>query len=352
MDAPSGLAMRRRTLLQAAALCAFAPRQAAASDTVLTLASFPGYHVPATLTAFTERTGIAVTVQVFDSNEDLLAACLRGEHYDLLTISHYMVPHFAALGLLRPVTSSTLQLLGPMHWLRKYAHFGQLDQQWFAVPKNYGTTGYLYRRSKLPVLQNWHDFWDAVTTHAKRRCSVIEDVQTLIGAALCYHGHSINSTDPAQLLQAEQLLQSCRPYLRAMVADVDAAAAAGDWLLMSWSDSGYALTQADPDWQFVQPRSSEAWCDFYGVGRESSQPDRAEALLQWLLQPEQVAQEVIELGVSPVDERVLALLPETVRNNAIIFPPRAVLANLEMSSQEALREPLRGEIFARFAASF
>lgn len=346
--------VRRRTLLQAAGWLGLAPLWARAATTrpVLRVAVFPDYNVTAVLEAFQQAHGVEIQLDAFNSNEDLLAACVGGARYDLLTLSHYMVPHFATLGLLRPVSAALLSALAPAHWHMRLAQYGRVDQQWLAVPKNSGTTGFLYRQSRLPALTDWRGFWDAAMSAASRRCSVLDDVQTLIGAALRYDEHSLNSTRPGELLQAEQLLQRCRPHLRSMTAEVDEALAHGDWLAMAWSDTGYWLSQQQPDLRYVYPRGGEQWCDFYAISRSSNQVPLVEKLLAWLLAPEQIAQEVVELGVSPVDERVIGLLPDTVRRNTIVFPAADDLARAEMSSQEALREPLRGEIFARFAASF
>ncbi len=346
--------MLRRTVLKASlyGFCCTQLPVVRASAGTLRLASYPDYHVPAVLDQFAQQHGIKVVVEEFDSNEDLLAACLRGARFDLLTLSHYMLPHFSALGLLRPLPVDMLATLGMQHWPQKYLRCAQLDDLWLAAPKNHGTTGFVYRRDRLPELGSWPAFWDAIAGKASRHASVIDDVQTLLGAALGYYGYSINSTAPSQLLQAESVLQRSRPHLRALIADVDAAVQRGDWLAMAWSDSGYALTQEIDALQFVLPPGAESWCDFYALGPASADPALAQALLQWLLQPEQIAQEVIELGVSPVDQRVLALLPAEVQQNPIIFPPADRIAGSEMSSQEALREPLRAEIFARFAASF
>ena len=346
--------LQRRTVLQAALFAALAAGQLRAERAPLRLAVFPDYHVDAVLEEFSRRHGVQVTTHQFDSNEDLLAACLAGAQFDVMTLSHYMVPHFAALGLLRPLSPGLLANLQPGNWLPRLAQFGQIEQRWLAVPKNYGSTGFLYRRSKLPALAGWREFWDAIIGGpASRRASVIEDVQSLIGAALRYHGHSLNSTRPDELLQAETVLKKARPHLRAMTAEVDDAVLKGDWLVMSWSDSGYWLSLDDPDLQYVNPRDGgELWCDFYAISSACAAPEIAEQLLEWLLHPQQIAQEVVALGVSPVDARVLALLPEAVRQNPIIFPSELFLAYAEMSSQEALREPLRSEIFSRFAASF
>lgn len=344
--------MHRRRLLQASLYGLLAAGGVRAGDS-LQMAVFPDYHVPDVLDVFRRKHGVNITLHQFDSNEDLLAACIGGAHFDLLTLSHYMVPHYAALGLLRPVSAGLIDQLGPSNWLPRLAQFGRLDQRWLAVPKNYGTTGYVYRASKLPALTRWRDFWEVSANAAHRRVSVIDDVQSLVGAALRYHGYSINSTRPAELLQAEQVLQRARPHLRSLTAEVDDAIGKGDWLAMSWSDSGYWLSREDPDLRFVNPTDGgELWCDFYAVGASSEQPQLAEQLLAWLLAPAQIAHEVMELGVSPVDSRVLHLLPAEERTNPIIFPGRDVLAGAEMSSQEALREPLRAEIFSRFAASF
>jgi len=344
--------MQRRSVLKAGVLGLSLWRPLRAAEP-LRLATFADYIVPEALAEFSDRHGVGIETVVFDSNEELLAASVRGERFDLLTISHYMVPHFAALGLLQTVPAAAIDALQPEHWDSKLARYGRLDKRWIAVPKNSGTTGFIYRRSRLPAMTGWRAFWDAIPAAASKRCSVIDDVQSLLGAALRYHGDSMNSTRPQQLLRAEQLLQDRRPHIRALATEASEAITAGDWLTMAWSDGGYSLSAENADLIFVNPDDGgDIWCDFYAIGADSQQLASAVALLSWLLQPEQIAREVAALGVSPVDNRVLSLLPDAVRKNPIVFPSRPLLAAMESSSQEALREPLRGEIFARFAASF
>ncbi|NQD36540.1 extracellular solute-binding protein [Permianibacter sp. IMCC34836] len=342
--------MQRRTVLKAGLLGLTLPAGLRAAES-LRVAVFPEYNVADVLREFTARHGIAVTLLTYDSNEDLLAACIKGERFDVVTLSHYMLPHYHALGLLQNLPTTASEVAQPRHWNNRFGGLGELAGRQLALPKNYGTTGFIYRRSHFPLLRDWPEFWAAVMQLPGKRASVLDDVQSVVGAALCNFGFSYNSTKPSQLLAADQLLSQCAPHIREIQVVAEDAIRRGDWLFMSYSDGGWANTRSDPDVVYAIPqRGGELWCDLYAVSASCQQPEQAGLLLSWLLQPEQIAQEVMQLGVSPVDNRVLPLLPTTLRQDPIIFPSAELLAKLEFSSQEALREPLRAEIFAKLAA--
>ncbi len=342
--------MRRRTLLQATML-ALLPRSVRAATT-LRMAIFADYNVPEVLRAFTDQTGIALELVQFESNEALLAACGRGERFDLVTVSHYMLPHLWALHLIQPLPDTVLARLQPEHWCKPFVGYGRRREVWYAVPKNFGITGFLYRRSRLPRLTGWADFFTALP-QASRHASLLDDEQSLMGAALCAAGYSQNSTTPAELMKAGTLLQDNRRHVRALTMDAPSAIRAGDQLLMAFSDGGYAATEANEDVVFVHPDDGgELYCDYYAIGSQSTELPAVAALLEWLLAPSQIAREVIELGVSPVDDRVASLLSPSLQQNPIVFPPREVLQRLELTGQEALRDPLRAKLYNTFVDSF
>ena len=67
----------------------------------MSIATWPNYHDPATFEAFTAETGVAVEVNVFGSNEEMLAKLQAGgTGWDLFVPTNYTVSTHASLGLI------------------------------------------------------------------------------------------------------------------------------------------------------------------------------------------------------------------------------------------------------------
>ena len=75
----------------------------------MSLATWPNYHDPAIFEAFTEKTGVAVEVNVFGSNEEMLAKLQAGgTGWDLFVPTNYTISTYAKLGLIDPLDLSKL----------------------------------------------------------------------------------------------------------------------------------------------------------------------------------------------------------------------------------------------------
>jgi spermidine/putrescine transport system substrate-binding protein len=96
-------------LLKGAALLGFAgaalPRRGWASeDKQLNFYNWDTYTGETTLSTFTERTGIEVSLDLYASNEELFAKLNRGNPgYDVIVPGNEMVETMRAVGLLRPL---------------------------------------------------------------------------------------------------------------------------------------------------------------------------------------------------------------------------------------------------------
>ena len=145
----------RRGVLAAGAALALAGSRAgsalagpAASGT-LHYYNWIDYVNPETYTAFTKATGIAVRKSYFASNEALLSRLRSGARgYDLAAPSGYMVGTLAKEGLLRRVDWNRLRTVRRTIDPKFLGMPHDPDDKW-SVPKDWGTTGFMYRTDKI-----------------------------------------------------------------------------------------------------------------------------------------------------------------------------------------------------------
>ena len=77
--------------------------------TQMSIATWPNYHDPATFETFTAETGVAVEVNVFGSNEEMLAKLQAGgTGWDLFVPTNYTISTYEKLGLIDPLDLSKL----------------------------------------------------------------------------------------------------------------------------------------------------------------------------------------------------------------------------------------------------
>jgi spermidine/putrescine transport system substrate-binding protein len=321
----------------------------------MSLATWPNYHDPASFEAFTEKTGVAVEVNVFGSNEEMLAKLQAGgTGWDLFVPTNYTISTYAKLGLIDPIDLSKLPNYDPATQNQRFTHEGAIDGKTFAVPKNWGTTGMAVNTDKLKTpVATWKDFFEVAQTEADGRTMVHDYQLTTIGSALVSLGYSFNSVDPAELAKAEELLIRVKPHLFAINSDYQPAMRATDaWMSMCWTNDGAQLNRDMPEIAFVLGTDGgEIWSDFYAIPVSAANKPAGYALLDFLITPENAVREHIAHGAPTTDSRVFELLPAEVTGNKIVYPDEAALTPLEFGAAVTLTDPNRAEVMARFKSA-
>ena len=106
------------------------------------LATWPNYHEPANFEAFTEATGAHVQVNVFGSNEEMLAKLQAGgSGWDVYVPTNYTISTYVEEGLIELLDTSKLPNYDESAFDARYAEAGSVDGTLYAVPKDWGSTG-------------------------------------------------------------------------------------------------------------------------------------------------------------------------------------------------------------------
>ena len=321
----------------------------------MSLATWPNYHDPASFEAFTAATGVAVEVNVFGSNEEMLAKLQAGgTGWDLFVPTNYTISTYAGLGLIDPLDLSKVPNFDPATQNTRFTNEGTVDGKIYALPKNWGTTGIAVNADKVKTkVTSWKEFFEIAMTEADGRAMVHDYQLTTIGNTLVSLGFSFNSVKPEELAKAEELLIKVKPHLYAINSDYQPSMRATDaWMTMCWTNDGAQLNRDIPEIQFaLGSDGGEIWSDFYAVPASATNKPAGYALLNFLMDPQNAVKEHIANGAPTTDSRVIALLPAEITGNRIVYPDEAALTPLEFGAAVTLTDPARAELMARFKSA-
>jgi spermidine/putrescine transport system substrate-binding protein len=320
------------------------------------LATWPNYHDVTNFDAFTAETEAAVQVNVFGSNEEMLAKLQAGgSGWDVFVPTNYTITTYVEQDLIEPLDLALLPNYDAASFDQRFAGPGTVDGKLYAVPKNWGTTGFAVNTNHTggTTPTTWKEFFDRTQSDFSGRTMVHDYQLTTIGAALKAFGYSFNSVDPAELAKAEELLLATKPHLFAISSDYQPSMRSGDaWMTICWTGDGKQLNRDMPEIVYVLGKEGgELWSDFYAIPKGAPHREAAYALINFLLKPEVNAKEALFHGYPVPDARLTALLPAEVLNDPILYPAADLLDALEFGAAATLTDPNRAELMARFKSA-
>ena len=334
------------------------PRKAWAAGELgdtLNFTTWPNYFDQANLDQFTKDTGVNINVTVFGSNEEMLAKLQAGgTGWDVFVPTNYTISTYKSLNLIEPLDLSKIPNFIEADHDARFIGEAKIDGAVYAVPKDWGTTGYVVNTGKVKgAMTTWKEFWDRTRDDLSGLVMVHDYQLTTIGNALKYFGYSFNSIDPKELAEAEKLLIECKPHLFAINSDYPPAMRAGDAVMsVAWTGDATQLRRDIPEIAYVLGKEGgEIWTDFYAIPKGAPNPAAAYAFIDYMLDPAVNAKEVQAHGYPSTDKRTNALVPKEMLENPILYPAQELLSALEFGAAATLTDPLRAEIMARFKSA-
>ncbi|EKV02925.1 spermidine/putrescine-binding periplasmic protein [Leptolyngbya sp. PCC 7375] len=281
---------------------------------------------------FTEATGIEVKIDVYDSNETMLAKMQAGggANYSLLYPSDYMATEMIGLGMLTELDKSRLVGLDKMREKWKSPVYDEDNTH--SIPYSWGTTGLLYNSEVLTTAPtDWDYLWDNSDV-LSRKMTMLDDVRETMGAVLSSLGYSYNATDPAQLEEAYQKLLELKPSLASFKSfGWQDELLSGDLLLsMVYSVEGIPVSLENPNFKYVIPESgSSVWTDTMVIPASAPNVEAAYEWINFNLQP-QVSKDTVErLFFATPNGEAMTMLSQELLDNKNLFPPEDILAKCE-----------------------
>ncbi|MGA1474828.1 MAG: ABC transporter substrate-binding protein, partial [Prochlorothrix sp.] len=310
--------------------------------------TWTGYTDDELTNRFTEQTGIEVVVDIYDSNETMLAILQAGggDTYSIIYPSDYMVQQMIELNLLAQLDHSRIPRLNEL--FPNYQNPVYDPNNTHSIPISWGTTGIAYNSRVLDTVPtDWSYLWEN-QAQLNRRITLLDDMRETLGAALKSLGYSYNSTDPAQLEEAYQILVELKPAIASFSSSAwREQLLAGDLTLaMAYSVDAGEVVEENEDIQYIVPESgSSLWTDTLVIPASAPNPDAAYAWINLMLEPDVAAAMMERLFFATPSRTAYGLLDEEFKADTTLFPSEEILSKCEgIAPVEAETE----ELFDRY----
>jgi putrescine transport system substrate-binding protein len=322
------------------------PCLAQAGETVK-IYGWADYAAPDTLSNFQQQTGIGTHYEVYDTNETLDASlATRASGYDVVFPSVHFMARQIRREDLQPLDKSQLpnwKHLNPM--LLRMLEASDPGNR-YGFPYLWGTTGIGYDRAKVRALlgdQAPVDSWDLIFKpqylSKLKQCGVaiIDSAPDLMPSALSYLGLPPHSTNPDDYLKAQALWLKARPYIRYVDSVRYTQDLASGKICVAVGFSGDVLqaqnraeaTHSAIDIGYSVPREGAAmWFDMVAMPVNAPNPKAAYAYLNYLLQPQVMADISNSVHYANGNEGADDLVDPAVKDDPKVYPSAEVMSKL------------------------
>jgi putrescine transport system substrate-binding protein len=330
-----------------AAVLAVLTAPAGAEQRTVNFYNWSNYMAPGVLEDFTKETGIKVVYDTFDANETLETRLLAGKSgYDVVVPTAYF--------LQRQITANVFQKLDKSKLPNLVNAWGVVTKRLatydpgnlYAANYMWGTTGIGYNVKAVQKILGPEariDSWDIVFKPeilAKfRDCGIhmLDSADDIFPAALGYLGLDPNSTKPADLEKAADLVIKIRPYVRKFhSSEYLSALATGEiCLVVGWSGdimqarSRAAEAKNDIEIGYAIPGEvAQMFFDNLAIPADAKNVAEAYELIDYLYRPEVAAKNSNFLSYANGNLASQKLVDPKILNDKNIYPDEATQAKL------------------------
>ncbi|MCX5339223.1 extracellular solute-binding protein [Streptomyces atratus] len=307
----------------------------------LNLYNWTNYIPPKLVKRFESETGIKVNIDVFESNEQMLAKLQAGgSGYDVVVPSDHMVQQMIKLGLLQQIDAGSFP--NGKNIKPEFADDYFDEGRKYTVPYMYGTAGFAYDKTKLSnPPTSWKEFFNPPAA-ADGKMGLHNDSTEVVGAALRAVGSRPCSETPADYQKVQTLLRSLKPKLKVISSDgtIDRLASGELTLSSIWNGSYHRASVKRKDLEYVYPSEGlTLWQDNLAVPKGAQHVDNAKIFINWMMDPKNMAEAsnftAYDNGITGAEQ----YMDEALRKDPAITIPadKAALAKpVQPCSQTAL----------------
>lgn len=296
----------------------------------LVIYNWGDYIDPDLLIKFTKETGIKVQYETFDSNEAMYTKIKQGgTTYDIAVPSDYTIDKMVKENLLVKLDKSKIHGFDQIGSSFKGLRFDPNND--YSIPYFWGTVGIVYNTKlvkKAP--QHWNDLW---SPEYRNQIMLVDGAREVIGFSLNSLGYSLNTKNMTELRLAETKLNSLTPNIKAIVGDemkgymIQGDAAIG----VTFSGEASEMLDKNKDLRYVVPsEGSNLWFDNLVIPKTVKHKKEAYAFINFMLKPENAAQNAEYIGYATPNEAAKALLPKNITDDKAFYPSESTIKNLEV----------------------
>lgn len=300
-------------------------------DDTVTVFNWGDYIDPELLKKFKEETGLTVVYETFDSNEAMLVKIEQGgTHYDVAIPSEYMINKMIKEDLLISLDHEKLPNLG--HIDSRFMDLVFDPGNRYSVPYFWGTVGIIFNPSRLGdiPLEKWEDLWNP---ELENEILLVDGAREVIGFSLNSLNYSLNTLDREQLIEAKEKLDELTPNIKAIVGDEMNMLMVNDEATLGviWSGNAADMMWENEELDYVIPsEGSNIFFDNMVIPKTARNVDGAHQFIDFMLRPENAAQNAEYVGYSTPNITALDLMDPEIVADERFYPPDDLVARLEV----------------------
>jgi len=325
----------------------------AAAPQQLNLFIWSEYIDPKVVTEFEKKFDCKVIIDLYDDEAAMMTKLQGGgaSRYDVVVPPDHKVPGLISLQLIAPLRHENipnLKNLDPMFLNPPYDRGNK-----FTVAYQWGTIGIYVRPSPgAPLPPTWGLVFDPKLQPGP--FVLIDGARDLVGAALKYQGHSLNSTDPDQLKAARDLVLAAKKRCLGFDNSVGGKnKVLGKSARAAIVFSGEAARGMDDDKNttFIIPKEgSQIWQDNLVVTAKAPHRDLAEKFINFILDPKIAARISNFTQFATPNQAAKPFINAEDLKDPTIYPPPDVMAKLEFLEELGAKTRLYDEVWTQIKA--
>ena len=279
--------------------------------------------------AFSEESGLKVSVETYSSNEEMLAKLFAGGgNYDIIQPSEYVIEGLIKEGLLTPIDHArmpNMKNLAP-----EFTNMSFDPGNKYSVPYMAGTVGIVVN-SEL-VQDDIKGYNDVFQEKFAKNIVILDDAREIVSWGLESLGIPVNEVSDENLAKVRPVLERWLPLVKVFDSDSPKTALLnGDVALgIVWAGEGAILLNEDEKFKWIVPADgAHLFVDSLAIPKSAKHVQNAELFINYVLRPEVSAK--ISEAFPYLNPNVAAreLLTPAQRKNPASYPTADQLANMQ-----------------------
>jgi len=285
--------------------------------------------------AFEKATGTKVRLDLYESNEEMMAKLQAGgvSQYDIIVPSDYIMPSLINLKLIQPLDHAKIPNIKNLGKKFREASFDLGNK--YSVGWQWGTVGLMYSKDKIKKedVASWSILFDPKKDPGP--FALIDSVREMMGITLLYLGADFNSAKPDELKAAADLLvktkkrKSCMGFKGGVGGKNDVVAGTAVAAIVYNGDAIQAIAEDPKHLAFIVPKEgSEIWLDNMCIPAKAPNPAAAHKWINWILEPKVGASLSNYNHFATPNEAAIPYLNREDLNNPGVWPTPEIMKTL------------------------
>lgn len=268
-----------------------------------------GVYIGETVRAqFEEKYNVEVIYDEFDSNETMYTTLQKGEAYDVLVPSDYMIERLIGENFLQSIDLSKISNYDGVVESLKGLSFDPENE--YSVPYFWGNVGIVYNKNNVSLTDLESEGWATLKNPKYTgRVFAYNSQRDSFMMALKNLGYSMNTEDASELEAAYNWLAemnvSSKPIyggdeiISSMIDGVK------DLAVMYSGDATYILTENEEMDFYVPTEGTNIWTDSMVIPANANNVDLAHKWINFMLEPEIALENTEEVGYTSTVQSVI-----------------------------------------------